>query len=389
MKRALITEMSTFRYQLLKNEGLMFLFTKSGILSFIIASENFSNFREANQFRILRFKRKGGDKFIAHEIKMKLINEAHHAAFFDIIAAKYPNDVVQLKFPTRAKFYNYLTVNEHFTEYGLSQLGITKEWSGGENEDDENVIKYLDCEIYFPSGMRESRKKAFLDIIKKLKVLFADKKLGKVISGTVRFAKINSKAIGLYYPQTKDIRIDAASLSKPEVLLIALIHEFGHKLQYEFNSSSEKTEWSAKYHELFKNPKQATKDPLLDIIHNVHVGQKIIYNGSKKIWKNRDWHVQTVAKHPDIKMKIIDKEGAGLMASFKQFVNSHFEFFGIDTKDKLNSVSFKTSSHSEDWFPTQYSRTSATEWFAELTVYYIQDRLKGEPLEFFRKFAHI
>lgn len=284
-------------------------------------------------------------------------------------------------------------------DYSLSEIVFKKMF--GEHEvlnNSEDVEFFHDCRIYFPTGMQNSRKKNFERVLEDCKNIFRKHGLEKVVSGNIKFSKIPGNAVGLYFSQSKDIKIDPSSKDLHRLLYV-LIHEFIHKLEYEFipNRSSE-------INKIFIENKHRLNSSILST-NRVELNDEFEYTGKKKMYLGT-WIVSKTRYSDEVKMtkaKIMSgryeqetpvekiqlqntKTKATLNAPVDVFISHGFN--PKSTNVVINNIgySYQLSTiptiKTDSFYPTDYSKTNSHEWFAEtMTMYFLKALIPDSEIE--------
>lgn len=278
----------------------------------------------------------------------------------------------------RNDLYHYLIV-----QAGLSPNVFVDHWGEVDHDKTDHSTVIGQCRFFFPTDMRESRKKEYVNIIETCRDIFKKKGLGNVVSGNVTFGKIKEKAFAFYRITTKEIQIDVNKKTISNLMILyILIHEFSHKLMYEYMTPQKVKMIGDKYNELRRNIGKHSPDNT-----KVEIGTLITYGGSKKQYKG-DWTV--IENTPNVKIRSMDNPHVVLTApAIDTFVVYGFKIMHPNATSMVNRASI-TYNHADGpfdnssaWFPTTYSETNASEWFAECMTMYLTGKLHGEIESFF------
>lgn len=268
-----------------------------------------------------------------------------------------------------------------------------------EGQEHEDFVPFHKAKVYFPSTMQKNRKKALLELLEEIREPFFRHGMGDVISGEIRFVKIPSSVLGWYMPKTRDIKIQP-NVREGNQVVFTLLHEFCHKLYFEFLSHDERIELGKKFWDLTGeergNP-TAQAAARSEITGDLHPGQALFYSGRmKKLLRfGKVWEI-TKIQSDNIYVKSVDsieEFGPAHVPSF--ILNRNFLANGDWAKyDKATEVKTpmaalsKRDVKTDNWFPTDYSKKNAEEWFAESMALFLIGNLSGDPQTYFGQFAH-
>lgn len=307
--------------------------------------------------------------------------DARHVPYLN----NYPSIWKKRVFTSAMDFYHWITTDQGMADSAFKQafgdnfVGQTGDTSKAEGVN-PNILSYLGMRIFFPESMRAARRKTFVTILKHVKQEYIKHGLGDVIAGDVRFSNINGAA-GLYYPATHDIRIDPAS-KRLDTLPGTLIHEFAHRYYYQVKPLIQ-----GKVREKYLEGVRAGGAIKNQNNYAFRQGDKFTYTGTdpKYLKYGKSWRL--VVGRGTMKLYAADTN-IGLTA---KSVDTYLSLGFAPEKDiDLKRIPFSASeiyaNHStftsSEWFPTEYSKTNQSEWFAELFSLFIQNRLTGEPKTF-------
>lgn len=235
--------------------------------------------------------------------------------------------------------------------------------------------------FHFPEKMRYSRRKEFINILLMVKDFYKKHGLGNVVTGEVSFSKINGATCGFYNIPTKSIKIDPATKDDNLTILYTIIHEFAHKLMYEFLPPNVVGEISRKFNDLYR----IGGKPGISFT-SLPIGSILKYTGKSASYRG-DWVINDVkpgeitARSMETGISIRAKSALSFINSgFEPYEKNNLEFHGVlhSTLQLNHKKGYKTDA----WIPTTYAGTNASEWFAETVTMYLCNALTGEPKEF-------
>lgn len=279
------------------------------------------------------------------------------------------------EFNNRRLFYKFITIDLRMP------LEVFEKYFGESPElEDDDFILFRDARVFFPDNVRESSKKTMLGLVAEFDKLLSAKKLDYLMHGDIRFVRIPGKTVGQYYEGSKDIRI-TPSVKKSKDVVFVIIHEFGHKLYYEYIQDKQKT-IKSKYMELlrggvrYKIPDEDSQ--LAQAKQQLKPGLALTYKGRKKNLKRAAGYIITSVEGGKFKAATIENPERNVLSGALASIinNNKWEIESISKIEDKEDVYEIT----EDWFPTKYSQKDHEEWFAELFAYYVASLLRGEPL---------
>lgn len=325
------------------------------------------------------------------------------------IISKYPN-IFTLTKMNKIQLFKKLTIeNDLTTEHFIEIFGNLEIHKHVEDENDSDIEKVNNFTVFFPSKMRKSSRDSFKRILLDLHNIYKKHGLEKVATGEVRFTSLPARKRGLYFIKTDDIRINSSGDSDLQ-LLYTLIHECAHRLMYKFIPN--------KTGEIIKIFNEKQMNVKINRELPFKVGDEFTsndkkYKGKYKIQSITDKNVVllsiptekftlTVKSPPDhLKKaksgfyKIVEKISSTQIV----FDGPYFKFdlpidrfltsdlFNIP-KDIRNQNVLQLDNASDAWkvanfksslkFPTKYSETDYSEWFAECVTLYMVNSLEGD-----------
>lgn len=309
----------------------------------------------------------------------------------------------------RKQLHKYVTIELKLPlQSFVEAFGAAPDMSSDDDEDTDRVGKAV---VYFPDRIKDANKKSIMDILEKVYSIFKKNRIGQLMTGDIRIQKMGGKTIGLYYPGSKDIRINYMA-KKSKTTIETIIHEFGHKWYYEFVPGL-KTDIRDKYRDARrKGTPERGKSKALETLEALQdseearllsdllakEGTKLSYSGRKRSYKG-DWVSHGLDHRKWVKMK---REGGDGKSRFNGFVAAPSYFLTdpgwTSPLAKLKNVLKKSATIQKDlakeedgkkvdptsWFPTKYSEKDSEEWYAELFSYTLLGDIKGEPADFIK-----
>ena len=252
---------------------------------------------------------------------------------------------------------------------------------------DSSYTKVGDAKLLFPDGIRESNKEALINLIKEVKSKLDDKGLGNLVSGIIHFMNFTGNRIGDYNLVDGQLRIHP-NVKKSNDTIFTIVHELGHKLYHEV-ISDKIPQIKEDYLLQMKNYKPKSPDMNairgdLDFLKKLHVGMVVTYSGRKKNFKDIGNFKIAKISGGQVELSTTEKssiypEGRERIVAGGNYIflkNPDWHVAGVEVEKIEPTTEYKES---DSWFPTKYSQTNASEWFAELFSFYILGKLQGEP----------
>lgn len=294
------------------------------------------------------------------------------------VIAKYPKIFRLLTIKDKKSLHQLMCVDNQMTD----QMFV--KYFGELEEDDhaEQVEDFKGLKFFFPTGMRESRKKDFHRVFEDLKGMYVKHGLGKVITGNVKFAPIVDNALGQYYITSKEIRVDPAGKDLLRLLYV-MIHEYAHKYYYEF-IPNKIPEITTKFKELGGLNRGKDRGHMsTSYEHKLGLNDILIYEGNNKQYLKfgKKWIISGIASKAELSSVAIP--GVKLTApEIESFLTMGWKPESVEVSISRVQISHNLSYHknikTSDWFPTAYSMTNPSEWFAELLTMYMLGALEGD-----------
>jgi len=294
----------------------------------------------------------------------------------------YPDVAKIHMFTDRAKFFKFMT-----TDLGMPLASFTK-FFGEEPEDHTEFEQFRNIRVFFPDNIQKNNKKKMLGMLADFDTMLSAHGLNYLFDATdIMFTRLSGKVVGKYMPSTKDIRIKPLVKSS-HTIVHTIIHEYGHKMWYEFMPDNIKREIIGQFSEVRKaghsyastSDLESRKDELFS---ELKVGMQVDYKGRKRGYKQASpFLVHTIEPSGKVKLSSHQDPNQPYLSGPVGFLlNSQWSIPDVNTDyQKSNDHVVKS-----EWFPSHYSQTDAEEWFSELFGYYILDMLQGEPAEWMAK----
>lgn len=284
----------------------------------------------------------------------------------DLIGKKH--DAWKETIVDRAGLYNYMTRVMHMSDAIFKHYF----WDVDQGIKMSLGVKFKQATLIFPDGMRESRKKELIQLVRHAEVFLEKRGLSYLINtGIIHFLH-TTKAHGLYHVETKELRVNPRVRDSLDTIK-TIVHELSHKLEHEIMSDSDKDAIRFQWGNLRKL--HTYSEPEWPALQS---NDKLNYIGSsRKIKKLNPFRLLTL---PGTKDRVT------AMSSQSSVVHiPKASFLAGDWV--INGKHFKHNLHGETdaWFVTKYSTTSPFEWFAELFAAYIMNRVNGEPKQWIER----
>lgn len=297
-------------------------------------------------------------------------------------AQLYPWYVKDFKLENRAKLFEILVTKMHMRESEFSAtFGDVQEQTRQETLD-----QFHNAYIMFPDTMRDARRKQMMSFLESVDSYLEPHGLGYLLEeGRIAFRPITRRAWGLYYPGVKSEIIISPTIPFGHEAIRTIIHELGHKLQYEFivttDMASVMDQFRAAHRTGDKVPEKSIPPEIWKAINTL--GTTIEYVGTKKKWKaNSPYKITSLPSRANHKVKLISINNPNFWLSGPpEFLGStNYIVNGQKQEDPTELASVSS------WFPTAYSRKEPWEWFCECFSYYLMGKLEGPPAEWMNNF---
>lgn len=299
---------------------------------------------------------------------------------------KYADFFKFIKLHGRAKIFSYLTTDLRMPEMVYRKFfGEPPALTHGAHYE-----AFYNARLFFPAVMREARKQALLTMLRHVRDALVAAGLERVFSGDIRFVKQKASAAGLYYVDTKDMRIEPDA-NNSKAVVYAILHEYGHKHYYEFLTEDHRLLVRSKYYELrnagvrFVDAKAADRKTAA---RKLVPGVKLRYLGkSRKMKAIGEFVVVPSKRYGKIS---IAGGGASYTGDPDAFLTADWHL--VDDADAIAISSGSLADNfdlvTSEWFPTRYSETKHTEWYAECFAIFVLGHLQGEPAAWFAELVH-
>lgn len=259
------------------------------------------------------------------------------------------------------------------------------------NQADDLVHQKIgNTELIFPDNMRGKRIQEITKLITEGNRVIEQAGLGVLTKVRMIVAPIQGNFVGLYYPTTKNIKIDPAAKAT-KTALKTILHEYGHKWYFEQLSPQGKQAVYNQYMAISKNIPQKQISPerakeltqyamnVKSLLQTIKTGDEIGYIGKNK--KYKDAAPYRVIYNTIQELSIISqvRNTYKLTGKSQAFINSGFTHNGKPMTVEHPPGSTETEIEA-GWFPTEYSRKNNEEWYAELFAYYLMGKLKDQEV---------
>ena len=258
---------------------------------------------------------------------------------------------------------------------------------------ESHFTPFHNAQLFIPDNMRPASKKIALTVLEEVYDRLQGIDTGAVFGGHIIIMPLT--ADGEYVAKTGEIRMNA-NTRNPTRAVITLLHEYGHKLQYEHMTPEQIKMLRTKYVELLREGEShmGNIDVGSEVEHlasQIKVGMPVKFVGrGKKGWGSNPNYIvvafgKTAKGIPGV--TIADDDPGRFVRGTIPFPNIlnpkrwKLPFEGITTAKQLAHTK-----PSDEWFPTKYSMTDEEEWWAELFAFYAMGNLKGEPGAWVNKF---
>ncbi len=253
----------------------------------------------------------------------------------------------------------------------------------------EHTEKFNGATLIFPEKMRESRRKNLLEMLQEVYDHLNSVGLSKLFDCDIRFVDVGLKYVGLYFPGTKDIRIKPNANNSKQVVF-TVIHEFGHKLYFEYLTPKELTEIKEKFKELVNSGQRIIAEIGFSkkAVLNLEPGNILIYGGKNKKYKQISRFEVVSIIGDKVKIKPENENYFSLSGPLFAFVPPEWnlESEKIPSTDS-SDTKLKYDTISDSWFPTAYSMKNVEEWWAENFAFFVLNHIKNQEVhDFFAKY---
>lgn len=271
-------------------------------------------------------------------------------------------------------------------------IAVVNKATGIDINETEDLVhqKIGDTELIFPDNMRGKRIEEITRLVTEANKVIENAGLDILTKVRMIVASINGKIIGLYYPQTKNIKIDP-SANATKTAMKTILHEYGHKWYYEQLSPQGKEIVYNKYMEVSKKVPQKEISPerakeltqyamnVKSLLQTIKPGDEIGYVGKSRKFKEAAPYAVVYNTIQELSIISQVRKTYSLTGKSQSFINNGFTHNG-----KLLAVDRGPGTTGPEiepgWFPTEYSRKDGHEWYAELFAHYLMGQLKEQEV---------
>ena len=254
----------------------------------------------------------------------------------------------------------------------------------------KDTQKFHNAQVFFPETARASTRKAMAEVLELVYQNLKGAGFEFLFHGDIRFVPLGGKQMGNYSVQGQDIRVSPRVKASKKVLF-NLIHEYGHKLWYEYVSEETKKVVKSKYIELLRSRIRHRKDTKQQdererLMKQFRPGMTIEYMGRKERFKKYKFF--KITKITGDKFEAVATRGISrpVMAGSLLLLFKPRRWRVVDHETEFPSEPTQLYDlESEQWFPTKYSEKDHEEWLSELFTFHVLGNLQGEPEEWMRQ----
>lgn len=255
---------------------------------------------------------------------------------------------------------------------GIDRTNTASLFGEVSQEEDADFVQYRGAKLYFASKPTRQTFDLVTNAIDELYTLLNKHNLGHLVDGVYRIGKVSGKTAGYYHYSDHSITLDLPLLRKGAAIPV-LVHELGHKWDGTTNMSDI---IRAQYIGLAKAGHTFKGEA------NFNTGDEVIIKaGAPKTMTNVPLKVLLPADARRAGYSMEPGKIALVNTATERVSIAHLSFFANPDAVTMADGSPVPFTNSDPWFPTKYATTKPEEFFAELFVQYIYDRLDGEPLE--------
>lgn len=274
----------------------------------------------------------------------------------------------------RSQIYRYITTDlKMTTNQFMAYFGDPAE----HDETDENIEKYHNATVIFPETIRPNRKKKLLEILDHVYAPLKAHSVDHLFSGVIRFANLPSRIGGTYAIESKEIRIQTLAEDTGQTLK-NIFHEYGHKQYYECLTDEQRNEIKTKFTELDHSGK-------INDAHNVFKKNNMIMFSKDTVLTYIGKNKKYAAANPYLITAILPNE-LKIHGTNARFALSGTPALFWNSPDWKVDTTHPIENEIDDWFPTDYSTTKATEWYAEAFQNFVTDTLGKEAKAFLQPY---
>lgn len=289
---------------------------------------------------------------------------------------------------SRASLYRYVT-----THHTIDSYYFEKYFGDVPEALDDESVSFHNARIFVPNNMSKRALNSNLAVLESAYTLLEEHNLEWLIQGTIRFQKLPKNVGGSYNLGTGELNV-APNMQRNSRTIFTLLHELGHKLEWEFLDSNLKDVLEKKYEDLlhYENhryePTMEAQMAMIQAMEAIQPGMEFKYVGRKSfLSKDKDY---VVTKIEPIDAKQI------FMVHAANTSNPEKTAFTIQLEGLFNQNRFKLPDSvkipslelhdyvTDGWFVSDYAMTNRHEWWAEIFAFYTMDKLKDEPKDFVR-----
>jgi hypothetical protein len=307
--------------------------------------------------------------------------------------SEYPEFFKVKEVSGRGEIYRHLTV-----DLKMPQKSWENYFGDVPEVAEDAYTAFHNAKVFFPTGTREKRKESLLSVLEPVFNYLSAHNLQDVFSGTVRFIRLRAGVVGQYDPRTKDLDVSPNANHTSQVTF-TLLHELGHKHFFEVLPQSVRDAIKTKFLELrhseeFNQTDSKTALNQQKISELIHPGSILGYNGKQRMMKKFHYFKVDSIKGDDV--KIVPPGDLPYIANNKRWISATIPaslLFGGDwtvvdpsTRNETPIAQMsKMDIRSDNWFPTDYSKTNHAEWYAECFAFFCIGNLNGPVKDFFAK----
>lgn len=253
---------------------------------------------------------------------------------------------------TKEKMYHYFLAKQkmHPTDF----IELFGEISL-ENVEDVDNFKYKKWDIELFKGVKIDKEK-IIQLLDLVESKLSSKGFSNLCYGKVVFVRTMTGRTLADYLHTSDLMRIKTFKRLDNEMIKTIIHELGHRLYYKFGIDKRKV-----YNEFFDS--KMKEDGTFKMIK----GERVKINKVEFVVEE-DLRDSFIAKPFQLDKEDLSK----FQTTFKIKKVPEIEFLDREVKIEKN------------YFPTSYSETKDTEWFAELFAFYVLGKLKEPALSLFR-----
>lgn len=288
------------------------------------------------------------------------------------------------------------------SDLGLDS-GKTKKIFGDREieHDEDSVVSIGKAQLVKSESMKEDVAQRWVKALTQANQLMTSKGLGDWFTGNIIFDKLGKGVAGLYMRNTKDLRIHPTNPSNNDVVEV-VIHELAHKYMYEQMSDTDIKAVNLEYRRIgnsgtrFVPNEEAVaraekKKGQWDDNSDIKVGDKLYYQKVGKIpgikvKKSEAKYLEVKEIKPNLVVYKIQplSDNAGsdyTVTTAKPLAEPNFS-----RTEKMKPAEVDEGSRYSDTteFPSKYSMTSSSEWFAECIAAYCVDKLNQNAVDFYK-----